>query len=104
MQAILAARSKGGPERGRCSRPEECMTVRRKKKDMGSRLTLLRRRYAGRSLEGVRLTDGTPAGDYLAGEPEGWREVEMYAIFACADAGWPLHRANIQCMARELDG
>lgn len=55
------------------------------------------------ALAGVTLTDGTSAIDYLAREPKEWRHAEAKAIMACIHQGWPLHKANIQAMARELN-
>ena len=54
-------------------------------------------------LQSIFLTDGSTAADYLAGEPVAWRKIEEAAIFACLEKGWPLHKGNIQCMARELE-
>lgn len=50
----------------------------------------------------IRLTDGTTVAEYLASQPASWRSAETSAIFECLRRGWPLHKANIQCMAREL--
>jgi len=55
------------------------------------------------TLSEVALSDGMSALDYLAGEPEEWRTTEANAILACLRQGWPLHKANIQCMARKLN-
>ncbi len=55
------------------------------------------------SLEDIRLTDGTTAADYLASQPASRRSTETSAIFECLKRGWPLHKANIQCMAREFN-
>lgn len=54
-------------------------------------------------LAGLTLTDGTPAIVFLESQPPAWREIEAKAILECQRRGWPLHEANIQCMARELN-
>lgn len=56
-----------------------------------------------KALTGLTLTDGTPVMEFLDSQPPKWREIEVKAIFECQKRGWSLHKANIQCMARELN-
>lgn len=53
-------------------------------------------------LNKIILTDGTTAEEFLASQPASWRSIETSAIYECLKRGWSLHKANIQCMAREL--
>lgn len=53
-------------------------------------------------LNKIILTDGMTAAEYIASQPASWRSAETSAIFECLRRGWPLHKANIQCMAREM--
>jgi len=56
-----------------------------------------------KALDGLTLTDGTSVMEFLDSQPPKWRKIEVKAIFECQKRGWSLHKANIQCMARELN-
>ena len=57
-----------------------------------------------KDLDKIMMSNGREtAAEWLAKEPEAWREAEAEAIYECLRRGWPLHVGNIQYVAREID-
>ena len=54
-------------------------------------------------LEGIYLTDGTKAADYVASIPEKHREVATESILECLRLGYNLNQMEIESKGREIN-